>query len=62
MALACTNSIVIPRKFGITLSVIGLITQLLNIITYGQWRIDIDIFGALIFIIGVVIMITGWKK
>ena len=36
--------------------------QFLNIITYGLWKIDIDIFGALIFIIGLVIMIVRWKK
>jgi hypothetical protein len=32
--------------------IIGFAMQFINIITYGPWEIDIDIFGALIFIIG----------
>ena len=50
------------RKLGIWLMVIGVAFQFLNIITYGYWGIDIDIIGALIFIIGLVIMIVRWKK
>lgn len=42
--------------------VIGIAMQFLNILTYGLWEIDIDIFGAFIFIIGLVIMIIWWKK
>ena len=42
--------------------VIGIAFQFLNIITYGYWGIDIDIIGALIFIIGLVIVIIKWKK
>lgn len=42
--------------------IIGVAFQFLNIITYGYWGIDIDIIGALIFIIGLVIMIVRWKK
>lgn len=53
---------IISRKAGIIMIIIGIAMQFLNIITYGQWGIDIDIFGALIFIIGIVIMIMGWKK
>jgi len=50
------------RKTGIYMMVIGLAFQLLNIITYGYWGIDIDILGVLIFIIGLIITITRWKK
>jgi hypothetical protein len=52
----------ITRKTGIILMIIGLAFQLLNILTYGLWKIDIDIAGAFIFIIGLIIMIIRWKK
>ncbi len=52
----------ISRKLGITLILIGILMQFLNIITYGYWGIDIDIFGALVFIIGIIILIVGWRK
>lgn len=52
----------VSRKAGIILAVIGILMQFLNIITYGYLGIDIDIFGALIFIIGIIILIVGWKK
>ena len=52
----------ISRKTGIILMVIGIAMQFLNILTYGLWEIDIDIFGALIFIIGLIIMVIWWKK
>lgn len=42
--------------------VIGIAMQFINIITYGLWEIDIDIFGALIFIIGLVTTIINWKQ
>jgi len=42
--------------------IIGIAFQFLNILTYGLWEIDIDILGALIFIVGLVIMIVRWKK
>jgi len=41
--------------------IIGIAFQFLNILTYGLWGIDIDIFGALIFIIGLAITIVRWK-
>lgn len=50
------------RKLGIWMVIIGIAFQFLNIITYGYWEIDIDILGALIFIIGLAIMIIRWKK
>ncbi len=53
---------IISRKSGIIFVAVGILMQFLNIITYGYLGIDIDIFGALIFIIGVIIMIIGWKK
>jgi hypothetical protein len=54
----------LTRRTGIWMMILGVAMQFLNIITYGYWGIDIDIFGALIFIIGLVIFITKkeWKK
>ncbi len=51
------------KKIGIWLMIIGFAMQFINIITYGQWGIDIDIFGALIFIIGLIIWLVtrDWK-
>lgn len=51
----------LTKKVGIWLMIIGIAMQFLNIITYGQWGIDIDIFGALIFIIGLIITILKWN-
>ena len=42
--------------------IIGIAFQLLNIITYSLWEIDIDIFGVLIFIVGLVILIVAAVK
>jgi len=53
---------IISRMTGIGLIIMGIVMQFINIITYGYWGIDIDIFGALIFLIGLVVMIIGWKK
>jgi multisubunit Na+/H+ antiporter MnhG subunit len=50
------------KKLGIWLIIIGLAFQFINILTYGLWEIDIDIFGVLIFIIGLVLVIVNWKK
>ena len=47
------------RKFGIWMMAIGVAFQFLNIITYGNWGIDIDIFGALIFIVGLILVLVG---
>ncbi|MBS3089009.1 hypothetical protein J4402_04525 [Candidatus Pacearchaeota archaeon] len=52
----------LTRKTGIVLMLIGLAMQFLNIITYIYWEIDIDIPGALIFVIGLIIMVVRWKK
>jgi len=53
---------IISKKSGIILVAIGILMQFLNIITYGYWGIDIDIFGAIIFIIGLIIIIMSWSK
>lgn len=53
---------ILTRKFGIYLMVVGVAFQFLNIITYGYWGIDIDILGAFIFIIGLIITIVKWKS
>jgi len=54
----------ITKNWGIWLMIIGFAMQFINIITYGLWQIDIDIFGALIFIIGLVFWLVkrDWKK
>ena len=56
------NMVLFTRRLGIWMMIIGLAFQFLNIITYGYWGIDIDIIGALIFIIGLIIMIIKWNK
>lgn len=53
---------IFTRKLGIWMMIIGAAFQFLNIITYGYWGIDIDIIGAIIFIIGLAIIIIKWKK
>jgi len=50
------------RKTGIILMIIGIAMQFLNILTYGLWQIDIDIFGAIVFIIGLVVLVVRWRK
>ena len=52
----------VTKKFGIYMMIIGIAFQFLNILTYGYWGVDIDVIGALIFIVGLIIMITKWKK
>ncbi len=48
----------LTRKNGIILNAIGIAIFLLNFLTYSLWEIDIDIFGAMIFILGLVIAIA----
>jgi hypothetical protein len=43
------------RKNGIIIGVIGVAIFLLNFLTYSLWKIDIDILGVMIFILGLVI-------
>jgi hypothetical protein len=52
---------ILTRKLGIWMMIIGVAMQFINIITYGYWGIDIDIFGALIFVAGLVITLVKWK-
>jgi hypothetical protein len=51
----------LTRKAGIWIAVIGIAIFLFNFITYSLWEIDIDILGAVIFILGLVIAITCGK-
>lgn len=51
----------ITRKLGIWMIIIGVAFQFLNMITYTYWGIDIDIFGVMIFLIGLVITVVKWK-
>lgn len=48
----------LTRKNGIIICAIGVAVFLLNFLTYSLWKIDIDILGAMIFILGVVIAIA----
>lgn len=50
------------KKLGLWMMGVGIVFQPLNILTYGQWGIDIDIFGVLIFIIGLVIWLVNRRK
>jgi hypothetical protein len=50
------------KKIGFWLMIIGLAMQFINIITYGLWEIDIDIFGALIFIVGFFVWIVSYLR
>lgn len=52
----------LKRKNGIWLSVIGIAIFLLNFLTYSLWEIDIDILGAMIFVLGLVIAIACGKS
>lgn len=54
--------VLITKRLGIWLMIIGVAMQFINILTYGLWEIDIDILGAFIFIIGLVITIIKWKS
>jgi hypothetical protein len=51
----------LTRKNGIWLGVIGIAIFLLNFLTLTLWDIDIDILGAVIFILGLVIAISCGK-
>ena len=52
----------LTRKLGIWMMIIGFAMQFLNIMTYGYWGIDIDILGAMIFVLGLVITIACGKS
>jgi hypothetical protein len=52
---------ILTRKNGIMLGILGIIIFLLNFLTYTLWDIDIDILGAIILIMGLVITISCGK-
>jgi len=52
---------VLTRKNGIWICVIGIAIFLLNFLTLTLWDIDIDILGAMIAILGLVIAIACGK-
>lgn len=52
----------LTRKTGIWIAVIGIVIFLLNFLTYTLWEIDIDILGAMIFVLGIVIAIACGKS
>ena len=53
---------ILTRKNGIWLCIIGIVMFLLNYFTLTWWSIDIDIFGAMITILGLVIAIACGKN
>ncbi len=52
----------LTRKNGIWVCVIGIAIFLLNFLTLTLWDIDIDILGAMIFVLGLVIAIACGKS
>jgi len=48
----------LTRKKGIWLCILGVAIFLLNFLTYSLWEIDIDILGAMVFVLGLVIAIA----
>jgi len=48
----------LTRRNGIILCAIGIVIFLLNFLTYRLWEIDIDILGAMIFVLGLVMAIA----
>ena len=52
----------LTRKNGIWVCVIGIAIFLLNFLTLTLWDIDIDILGAMIFVLGLVIVISCGKS
>jgi|GEM_PF-1633559 len=52
----------LTRKNGVVLCIVGIAIFLFNFLTYSLWEIDIDILGAMIFILGLVIAIACGKS
>ncbi|MEK6856098.1 MAG: hypothetical protein AABX66_03005 [Nanoarchaeota archaeon] len=52
---------ILTRKTGVYVCIIGIVVFLLNFFTYSLWEIDIDIFGAMIFVLGIMIVVLRWK-
>ena len=57
-----SNSKILTRKLGIFVAAIGLVIFLATPLAIYLWDMDIDILGALLFILGLLIMIVRWKK
>ncbi len=51
----------LTRKSGIWIAVIGVAIFLFNFVTITLWDIDIDILGAVIFVLGLVIAVACGK-
>jgi len=49
---------ILSRKNGIWLCGIGIVILLFNFLTLTLWNIDIDILGAMVFILGLIIAIA----
>mgnify|MGYP001164594042 CR=1 FL=1 len=52
----------LTRKNGIILTIIGVIIFLFNYFTLKWWDVDIDILGAIIFVLGIVLMVVARKN
>ena len=52
----------LTRKNGIWVCVIGIAIFLFNFVTLTLWDIDIDILGAVIFVLGLIIAIACGKS
>jgi hypothetical protein len=52
----------LTRKNGIWACAIGIAIFLLNFLTITLWNIDIDILGAMIFVLGLVIAIAAGRS
>ena len=52
----------LTRKTGIWIIIIGIAIFLLNFLTYTLWEIDIDIFGVMVFVLGLVLAIACGKS
>ncbi len=53
---------ILTRKNGIWVCFIGIAIFLLNFLTLTLWDIDIDILGAVVFVLGLVIAISCGKS
>ena len=51
----------LTRKNGVVLSILGFVIFLFNYFSLKWWNMDIDILGAVIFILGLVIIISAGK-
>ena len=52
----------LSRKTGIIITIVGVVVFLFNLLTMTLWEIDIDILGAMIFVLGLVLVIACGKS